>query len=152
MFFACIKVKNEIERRMFMTYIILASHGDLAGGMLNSVHLLAGPQKDISILMLKPGNSLEVFAKKLSSKIQEKLQDYDHVLVLTDLFGGSPSNSAIIAMKNLSFQCITGINLPMTLEAVLDRNQNIKFDEYIQKIKNAGRNGVIDLNKKLALN
>lgn len=135
-----------------MIYIILASHGELANGMLNSVQLLAGPQKNIATLMLKPGNSLEAFTKELSSKIQEKAQTFDHVLVLTDLFGGSPSNSAIIAMKDLSFQCITGMNLPMILEAVLDRNQNIEFDEYIKKIKSAGKNGITDLNKKLTLN
>lgn len=134
-----------------MVYIILASHGNLADGMLNSVQLLAGPQKDISTIMLKPGNSIEKFAQKLSDEIKTHINEGKKVLVLTDMFGGSPSNSAVMALQNLDFKCITGMNLPMVLETILDRNQNYDFDEYLEKIKKSGSRGIIDLNQKIIL-
>lgn len=134
-----------------MVYIILASHGNLADGMLNSVQLLAGPQKDISTIMLKPGNSIEKFAQKLSDEIKTHINEGKEVLVLTDMFGGSPSNSAVMALQNLDFKCITGMNLPMVLETILDRNQNYDFDEYLEKIKKSGSRGIIDLNQKIIL-
>ncbi|MCT7690241.1 MAG: PTS sugar transporter subunit IIA [Lactobacillus crispatus] len=136
---------------MSMVYIILASHGNLADGMLNSVQLLAGPQKDISTIMLKPGNSIEKFAQKLSDEIKTHINEGKEVLVLTDMFGGSPSNSAVMALQNLDFKCITGMNLPMVLETILDRNQNYDFDEYLEKIKKSGSRGIIDLNQKIIL-
>lgn len=134
-----------------MVYLILASHGNLAEGMLNSVQLLAGPQKNISAITLKPGNSIEAFAQKLSNEIKNQINKEKHVLVLTDMFGGSPTNSALIALQNLDFKCITGMNLPMVLEAVLDQNQNYDFNQYLNKVKEAGNHGIIDLNQKVAL-
>ena len=71
--------------------------------------------------------------------------------MLTDMFGGSPSNSAVMALQNLDFKCITGMNLPMVLETILDRNQNYDFDEYLEKIKKSGSRGIIDLNQKIIL-
>lgn len=134
-----------------MVYLILASHGNLAEGMLNSVQLLAGPQKNISAITLKPGNSIEAFAQKLSNEIKNQINKEKHVLVLTDMFGGSSTNSALIALQNLDFKCITGMNLPMVLEAVLDQNQNYDFNQYLNKVKEAGNHGIIDLNQKVAL-
>ncbi|MDA6089258.1 PTS sugar transporter subunit IIA [Lactobacillus amylovorus] len=134
-----------------MVYLVLASHGNLAEGMLNSVQLLAGPQKNISTVTLKPGNNIEVFAQKLSDEIKKHISQNKQVLVLTDMFGGSPTNSALIALQNLDFKCITGMNLPMVLEAVLDQNQNYDFNKYLNKVKEAGNHGIIDLNQKVAL-
>lgn len=136
---------------MSMVYLVLASHGNLAEGMLNSVQLLAGPQKNISTVTLKPGNNIEVFAQKLSDEIKKHISQNKQVLVLTDMFGGSPTNSALIALQNLDFKCITGMNLPMVLEAVLDQNQNYDFNKYLNKVKEAGNHGIIDLNQKVAL-
>lgn len=134
-----------------MVYLVLASHGNLAEGMLNSLQLLAGPQKNISTVTLKPGNNIEVFAQKLSDEIKKHISQNKQVLVLTDMFGGSPTNSALIALQNLDFKCITGMNLPMVLEAVLDQNQNYDFNKYLNKVKEAGNHGIIDLNQKVAL-
>jgi mannose/fructose-specific phosphotransferase system component IIA len=43
------------------------------------------------------------------------------------------------------------MNLPMVLEAVLDQNQNYDFNKYLNKVKEAGNHGIIDLNQKVAL-
>ncbi|MDE3295512.1 PTS sugar transporter subunit IIA [Lacticaseibacillus rhamnosus] len=134
-----------------MIYIILASHGTLAHGILNSAEVIAGPQKNISTFVLNPGDSIEEFSKNLQQEIEMHSKIGDHVLVLTDLFGGSPTNSVISAMQSLKFKCFTGMNLPMVLEASLSREQSdIDFNEYLRKVANAAQRGIIDVNQKLA--
>ena len=96
-----------------MIYIILASHGDLAHGILNSAEVIAGPQKNITSFVLNPGDSIDEFSQKLRHEIKTHSTNGDHVLVLTDLFGGSPTNSVIAAMQDLKFNCFAGMNLPM---------------------------------------
>ena len=133
-----------------MIYIILASHGDLAHGILNSAEVIAGPQKNITSFVLNPGDSIDEFSQKLRHEIKTHSTNGDHVLVLTDLFGGSPTNSVIAAMQDLKFNCFAGMILPMVLEAALDREQsNLSYSEYLQKGSSAAQKGIIDVNQKL---
>ncbi|MBU7488371.1 PTS sugar transporter subunit IIA [Lactiplantibacillus pentosus] len=133
-----------------MIYIILASHGDLAHGILNSAEVIAGPQKNITSFVLNPGDSIDEFSQKLRHEIKTHSTNGDHVLVLTDLLGGSPTNSVIAAMQDLKFNCFAGMNLPMVLEAALDREQsNLSYSEYLQKVSSAAQKGIIDVNQKL---
>ena len=50
------------------------------------------------------------------------MENEEGVLVLTDMFGGTPSNASFANLNNLDFECVTGLNLPMMLEVLINRD------------------------------
>ena len=66
------------------------------------------------------------------------------VLVLADLFGGSPFNATASNMKNLKFKCLTGMNLPMLLEALISKEDG-DLKELTVKCDEAGKEGIIKI-------
>lgn len=127
--------------------IVIASHGDLAEGMLDAMHLLTGDQEAVCAVGLKPGSSPEEFREKLSKAIDEVDQG-EGVLVLVDLFGGTPSNSTALLFGREDLRAVAGVNLPMLLEVVLDRD-GVDLDALADEAAAFGAQGVIDIRKRI---
>lgn len=131
-----------------MIGLIIVSHGKLSQGLLESAELIAGKQENIRVLSFNYGDNLMDLISKVNQLIIEFSVDSE-VLVLTDLLGGSPSNATAANMQNLKFRCITGVNLPMLLQAIILRNDDVKLDEIYDEIFKAGKEGINDLEKVL---
>ena len=72
------------------------------------------------------------------------------MLVFTDLLGGSPCNVASMHLRTShGFQLLTGVNLPMILEALITREQGMPVEELAQNCRNAGTDGVKLINELL---
>lgn len=106
-----------------MVALLLVTHGDLAKSLLNSAALIMGQAPLIESYGLYHGDDVDELKEKVKSAII-RLNDQsqgDGVLVLTDLFGGSPANATARCLhelkdENIKVECITGVNLPMLLE------------------------------------
>ncbi|MDQ0205101.1 PTS sugar transporter subunit IIA [Pectinatus haikarae] len=103
--------------------IVVISHGDFAKGIINSVQMLAGRQKNLKAYGLYPEEDREVLEKKIEQELITSREANEEVLILSDIFHGSPFNAAIKLMKNYDFYHVTGINIPLLVLAILERSR-----------------------------
>ena len=105
-----------------MVSIVLASHGKFAEGIMESGSMIFGPQKDVAAVTLTP----DMGPDDLKAKLQEAVasfEEQEHVLFFVDLFGATPFNqvNALIGDEHKDWVMVTGLNLPMLIEAYADR-------------------------------
>lgn len=99
-----------------MIGILVVSHGSLAAGLLDAAALFLGDQPQLSALMLRDGDDAQLFRLRMKEAVNA-LDSGDGVLILADLFGGTPCNCAM-ELQSESVQVIAGVNLPMLMEAL----------------------------------
>ena len=132
-----------------MIGIVLVSHGRFAAELLRSAELIIGEQKDVATFGLEQGDSVDELRVAVRNAIRT-LDDGSGVLVLTDLFGGSPSNVAAANMRDLSYYSLTGINLPMLIEALTMRD-SLSIDKLVNYTLAAGIEGIKNIGEILNL-
>ena len=115
--------------------------------IIKSMEMIMGKQDNIYFLGLYPEDDPMVFSVKVKEKIIELSQNGE-VLVMVDVFGGTPSNASASNMRELKFECVTGVSLPMLIEVVLNKTKST-LDELIKIAIMAGTNSVIDLRKAI---
>lgn len=98
-----------------MIGMILVSHGHLAAEMKAVLEHIVGKQDAIETVGIFSDDDME----KRREEIQEKIKQVDSgdgVIILTDMFGGTPSNLAISVMEQAKIEVIAGVNLPMLIK------------------------------------
>lgn len=104
-----------------MINILVVTHGNFGNELIKSAEMIAGKQENIESLGLFVEDDFDMFKSKVKNKIKE-LENEEGVLVLVDMFGGTPSNASFANLNNLDYECVTGLNLPMMLEVLINRN------------------------------
>lgn len=130
-----------------MVSILIITHGGFGKEIIKSMEMIMGKQDDVYFLGLYPEEDPAVFSMKVKEKIIE-LNQNGEVLVMVDVFGGTPSNASASNMKDLKFECVTGVSLPMLIEVALNRSRS-SLDELVERAIMAGTNCVINLRKAL---
>jgi mannose/fructose-specific phosphotransferase system component IIA len=93
--------------------IVVAAHGDLADAFVSAATLICGVLHDLTAVGLRPDDSPESFAERLSPAIGD-----GPVLILTDLVGGTPHNVALTLARRIpAATVISGVNLAVLVEA-----------------------------------
>ncbi len=106
-----------------MIGIIVTGHGTFATGLTSGLKLLAGEPSDYELVDFDPEESLEVLTVILKRALDD-LTSCEGVLILADLTGGSPYNTAVrlkLGGRN-HIEVIGGVNLPILLDAYMNRN------------------------------
>jgi PTS system mannose-specific IIA component len=98
-----------------MIGIVLVTHGRLAVEFRAALEHVVGPQAQIATVAIAPDDDMEMRRHEILAKIAE-VDTGTGVAVLTDMFGGTPSNLAISAMNGRKVEVIAGINLPMLIK------------------------------------
>lgn len=130
-----------------MIKLILITHGNFAEGIFHSAQVITGDIDNISIFSLNPGDSVSELSDNIQSSLEE-ISTSQNILILTDILGGSPTNIAVSHLMSYNFECLTGLNLPMLLEAILTRQEeNLDFTQYVNNVKKAGTTGIVHINK-----
>lgn len=137
-----------------MVGIIISTHGDLVYGLKNTYEMVAGKiPKNVEFISLKENSDVEVF-KKNFRKLIKKLEDYEAILVLVDLEGGSPFNVASEYCYKEDFEkrieIITGVNLPMIIEAISNSDSE-NMEEFVKEVEKESKEGILRM-KKLIVN
>ncbi|MFQ7537685.1 MAG: PTS sugar transporter subunit IIA [Clostridium sp.] len=131
-----------------MKGIILASHGRLAEGLLDTLTIFSGEPANQSAVSL-PGEEITDFMKTLEDAIQE-VDTGDGVVIFCDLLFGSPCNCSARLLQDPVYaekiSVITGMNLCMVLEYIGSREAGMKREALV----NTGQQGIVDFNKMLA--
>lgn len=112
-----------------MYSIIVLSHGDLAYGFKDTMTMIAGVQEDIYFISFTPSDSVEDFEKKVKVIYRSILKEHQ-VLILTDLYGGTPNHiaSALHLRYPERTEVISGVNLPLLLMANAAKNKDLKVE------------------------
>lgn len=127
-----------------MITIIVATHGSLANGFIDAANLIIGEQENLFALGLNHDDSIEAYTDGMCQITKETA---NQVLILTDLLGASPYNAAARAIstsKNKQLVCISGLNLPILIEALLKRN-DMPLIELCDYLINIGKEGITQL-------
>lgn len=121
-----------------MIGLILVTHGNLAEEFVHAMQHVVGRQDGIATVCIGPNDDMERRRREISDKIKA-VDGGQGVIVLTDLFGGTPSNLAISLMKAGKVEVIAGINLPMLIRLAKARSCMSVGDAAIAA-RDAGRN------------
>ena len=97
-----------------MIGLVLVTHGQLAKEFIVAMEHVVGPQERVLPICIGPDDDMEERRDDIAAAISA-VDDGDGVVILTDLFGGTPSNLAISLMKSQRIEVIAGINLPMLI-------------------------------------
>lgn len=126
-----------------MVGIILASHGDFAKGIMQSGSMIFGEQENVQAVTLMPSEGPDDFRAKLQKAIS-KLDNADEVLFLVDLWGGTPFNqsNALFEEHKDKWAIVSGLNLPMLIEAYGARLSMQSAHEIAAYILNPAKDGV----------
>lgn len=134
-----------------MIGVLIATHGKMAEGILDSAELIIGKQDNCKVLSLCHGDSIELFGESIRNAIIE-LSQGDGVLVFTDLFSASPYNQVALNyphLKNYKYRSVTGVNLPMLIEALSKRILDEDLDTITESIMEVGKEGIKELFSEL---
>lgn len=121
-----------------MIGMILVTHGKLAEEFVHAMQHVVGRQEAVATVCIGPNDDMERRRKEISDAIK-KVDSGTGVIILTDLFGGTPSNLAISLMKAGHVEVIAGINLPMLIRLAKARN-SMDVREAARAARDAGRN------------
>ncbi len=103
-----------------MIGMVLVTHGNLAVELISALEHVVGPQENVETVCIGPDDDMDQHRNEILEKAQTT-DDGDGVIVLTDMFGGTPSNLAISIMDKAHIEVIAGINLPMLIKLASTR-------------------------------
>ena len=123
-----------------MVSIILATHGDMAKGLIDSANMLVGNTDKINVISLKPGVAPDAFLLDVEKTIK-KVDDGSGVLAFVDIFGGTPNNTLYraAAQCGIKLKIVTGVNLPMILSVLTEFDENLSLEELAKNIEQNGK-------------
>ena len=105
-----------------MIGMVLVTHGRLADEFLSALEHVVGPQQQTAAVCIGPEDDMELRRKEILEKV-EAVDGGDGVVVLTDMFGGTPSNLAISIMEPAKVEVVAGINLPLLIKLAAAREE-----------------------------
>jgi PTS system mannose-specific IIA component len=121
-----------------MIGLILVTHGDLAREFVHAMEHVVGAQEDIVPVCIGPSDDMEARRGEIRDAIAQ-VDSGMGVIILTDLFGGTPSNLAISLLQTGKVEVIAGINLPMLIRLAGART-GMAVTEAVSAARDAGRN------------
>lgn len=133
-----------------MVGIVIASHGEFANGILQASEMIFGKQENVCAVTLMPSEGPEDIRRRMEEAVNS-FENQDEVLFLIDLWGGTPFNQAngLISGHEDKWAIVTGMNLPMIIEAYGARFSMETAHEIASSILETARDGVKVLPEKL---
>lgn len=106
--------------------IIIITHGDLGTALLDTTRHITGDRLEgVAVVSITPGCHSDQIRRQISNSIKS-VQRGSGVLILTDMFGGTPSNLSYAFLDDGNVEVISGINLPMLIKALdIRRKQDL---------------------------
>jgi len=123
-----------------MIGIVLITHHELGRVLLQTAEGILGKLENCTALSVDGSSSMDQAMKEIQQRIRSMDQG-EGVLVLTDMFGGTPSNLSLSLLESTRLEVITGANLPMLLKILNKREADL--EELAGEAKSAGRQGIV---------
>ena len=120
-----------------MIGLVLVTHGGLAVELIRAMEHVVGPQENTAAVCIGPDDDMERRRTDIQKAVRS-VETGEGVIVLTDMFGGTPSNLAISIMEAKSIEVIAGVNLPILVKLASIRS-TLDLQSAIAKAQEAGR-------------
>ncbi|HDP25271.1 MAG TPA: PTS sugar transporter subunit IIA [Deltaproteobacteria bacterium] len=133
-----------------MVGIVVVAHGRLAQALAETAEMIVGQIDGFRACSFCQGSDVENLRKMLKTSIKEVNHGLG-VIILTDMFGGTPSNISLSFLEEGKVEVITGVNLPMVITA-LTKRQGKSLQELAQTLKESGSNNIHIASEILATN
>ena len=131
-----------------MIGVVIVTHGKLAHEFRAALEHVVGPQEQIETISIGPDDDLDERRSDMLTALQ-RVDSGAGVVVLTDMFGGTPSNLAISAMEQSNVEVIAGVNLPMLVKLASVRRDR-PLSDAVECAEAAGRKYIQVASKLLA--
>jgi PTS system mannose-specific IIA component len=123
-----------------MIGLVLVAHAGIARELLAAAEMIMGKIECAEAVAIKPDDPVDVIRDTITGAI--KKVECDGVIIMTDMFGGTPSNMSLSFLQENHVEVITGVNLPMMIKFVADRSK-FCIAELAEKLKQCGRESII---------
>ena len=120
-----------------MIGLVVVTHGRLAIEFRSALEHVVGPQRQIEAITIGPDDDVEQCRKNILEAVK-RVDSGEGVAILTDMFGGTPSNLAISVMSQPKVEVLAGINLPMLIKLAKIR-EICPLQEAVAAAQEAGR-------------
>lgn len=120
-----------------MIGLLIVTHGGLAREFQAALEHVVGPQQQIETVSIGPDDDVEARRQEILA-FARRLDTGEGVILLTDMFGGTPSNLSISILDEANVEVIAGVNLPMLVRLASVRS-NTPLAEAVDLAKEAGR-------------
>ena len=120
-----------------MIGLVLVTHGRLADEFIAAMEHVVGPQDAVATVCIGPDDDMEERRKKIIGQVKAP-QDGDGGVLLTDMFGGTPSNLAISVLDEGEVEVVAGVNLPMLIKLASLRGER-SLKKAVHEAQEAGR-------------
>ncbi|SEG43147.1 PTS sugar transporter subunit IIA [Bosea lathyri] len=131
-----------------MIGLVLVTHGHLATEFRSALEHVVGPQQNLATIAIAPDDDMEGRRRDIIAAV-EQVETGKGVIVLTDMFGGTPSNLAISVMEPGRIDVVAGVNLPMLIKLASVREEKT-LDEAVTSAQDAGRKYITVASRVLA--
>jgi len=131
-----------------MIGVVLVTHGRLAQEFIDALEHVVGPQQSMVAVCIGPDDDMERRRREIVESVAA-VDGGKGVVLLTDMFGGTPSNLAISIMDKAKVEVIAGVNLPMLIKLASERASK-PLAEAVASAQEAGRKYINVASKLLA--
>lgn len=127
---------------------VIVSHGQVANELLAAAETIIGPVKHITAVSIGWHDDVEVATAEIERAV-ERVSEGRGVLLLTDMFGGTPTNIASMFLRDGETEVVTGVNLPMVIKLASQQGGET-LAEIARLVRDQGRQGIYLAGEMLA--
>lgn len=120
-----------------MIGLVIVTHGGLAQEFRAALEHVHGPQEQIAVISIGPNDDMDTRREEILQAVKD-VNSGSGAILLTDMFGGTPSNIAISVMEQADVEVIAGVNLPMLIKLASIRGES-SLDNAVSEAQEAGR-------------
>jgi PTS system mannose-specific IIA component len=131
------KAKEEVARRVAG---VIVTHGQVANELLSAAETIIGHFKHITAVSIGWHDDVEA-AKNEIRRAVERVNEGGGVLLMTDMFGGTPTNIASMFFQHGEVEVVTGVNLPMVIK-LASQQAGPALEEVARLVRDQGRQGI----------
>src|SRR6186713_1820432 len=143
-----VRRKTSAREEFVMIGLVLVTHGRLAVEFRSALEHVVGPQRQIEAVTIGPDDDVEQRRKDIIEAVK-RVDSGEGVAILTDMFGGTPSNLAISCMNRPKVEVLAGINLPMLVKLAKVRDE-CPLTEAVAAAQDSGRKYITIASRVLA--
>ncbi len=119
---------------------VIVSHGQVASELLAAAETIVGVQSHITAVSIGWHDDVEIARDEIARAIK-KVSDGKGILLLTDMFGGTPTNISAMFIKKGEIEIVTGINLPMVIK-LATQNKEMTLEEMAKSVEEQGKQAI----------
>jgi len=122
--------------------VLVVTHGLLASELVKAARTIVGSECErIMPVSIGWNQDMDKARRKIESAIEELAND-EEVIILTDMFGGTPTNISLTFLEEKQVEVITGVNLPMLIKLATLQEEGVAFDEAARMARDRGRQSI----------